>query len=611
MKTIIIGGGKGCKSILDLTKGAFLKELKLVIIAVVDINANAPGMIYARELGIKTLTDLNEALSFNDLELIIELTGNDKFLQELYKKLKTGTKIIDHTFAHIFWDLVNAQDEIVKQFNELQNLENILKKEQHFLQNIFDSDYDLNLVINLEKKIIRSNRQFLEFINKNESEIVGKSYIDVLKNLDLDIDFSETERNINLVIGTQKPITTIRFLRKPIESHWEIARIPIFDENDQLYSILIKWHRITEKVMLMRQIEQQEIRFKSFINTAQDWISIKDKEGKYVIVNPVTASAFGLKTEDFVGKKPEELLPEKIANIVKKHDEEVIRLRQHKQYDEKMIIHGQERHFKMTRFPLINQNDEIIGTCTIGRDITNEVLLHEQLVQNEKLAALGKLAAGVAHEINNPLTGILAYAEDLLDSVPDSPDLQEDIKVIIRETLRCRDIVRNLLDFARQDKPIFQIIDPNQIIDQTLSLVSRLPQFRDIKIKTILYDKIPKIESDPKQLQQVLLNLMINASDAMKHKGNIIISTDYFPNRNMCCISVEDDGPGVPENLIDKIFEPFFSTKNTNGLGLAVSWGIIERHHGTIEVDTADSGGAIFRLLLPAFTKINKGDSHE
>ncbi|MCX7736797.1 MAG: PAS domain-containing protein [Candidatus Kapabacteria bacterium] len=605
MKTIIIGGGKGCKSILDLTKGAFLKELKLEILAVVDINDNAPGMIYARELGIKTIVDLNEALSIPDLELIIELTGNDKFLQELYRNLKPGIKIIDHTFAHIFWDLVNAQEEIINQINELNKLQKTLKKEQHFLQNIFDSDYDLNVVIDLNKNIIRSNKQFLDFVDKDESEIIGTNYIDLLKNLDFDIDISETEKNINLVIENRKPITTIRFLRKPVESHWEIARIPIIDENENIYSILIKWHRITEKVMLMRQIEQQEIRFKSFINTAQDWISIKDKEGKYVIVNPVTASAFGLKTEDFIGKKPEEILPEKIASLVKKHDEEVIKLRQHKQYDEKMIIQGQERHFKMTRFPLIDQNNEIIGTCTIGRDITNEVLLQEQLIQNEKLAALGKLAAGVAHEINNPLTGILAYAEDLLDSVPDSKDLKEDIKVIIRETLRCRDIVRNLLDFARQDKPVFQIIDPNQIINQTLSLITRLPQFRDIKITTLLYDKIPKIESDPKQLQQVLLNLMINAADAMKNKGNLTISTDYFKNKKMCCISVEDDGPGVPENLIDKIFEPFFSTKNTNGLGLAVSWGIIERHHGTIEVDTADSGGAIFRILLPASNRLN------
>lgn len=605
MKTIIIGGGKGCKSILGLTKGAFLKELKLEILAVVDINYYAPGMVFARELGINTLTNLNEAISIDGLELIIELTGNDKFLQELYKNLKPGTKIIDHTFAHVFWDLVNAQEEIVNQFNEMNKLEKTLKKEQNFLQNIFDSDYDLNVVIDLDKNIIRSNKQFLEFINKSEQEILGKNYLEILKNTFTDLDLKETEKNINIAIETRKPLTTVRLIKKPVESHWEIARIPIFDDNQLVQSLLIKWHRITEKVMLMRQIEQQEIRFKSFINTAQDWISIKDKEGKYVIVNPVTASAFGLKTEDFIGKKPEELLPEKVAAIVKKHDEEVIRLRQHKQYDEKIIIKGQERHFKMTRFPLIDQNNEIIGTCTIGRDITNEVLLQEQLIQNEKLAALGKLAAGVAHEINNPLTGILAYAEDLLDSVPESDFLKNDIRVIIRETLRCRDIVRNLLDFARQDKPAFQIVDPNQIINQSLSLITRLPQFRDIKIKTSLYDRIPRIESDPIQLQQVLLNLLINSADAIRHKGNIVVSTDFFKNKNMCCISVEDDGPGIPENLIDKIFEPFFSTKNTNGLGLAVSWGIIERHRGTIEVDTADSGGAIFRILLPAYKQIN------
>ncbi|MFN3781908.1 MAG: sensor histidine kinase, partial [Candidatus Kapaibacteriota bacterium] len=220
----------------------------------------------------------------------------------------------------------------------------------------------------------------------------------------------------------------------------------------------------------------------------------------------------------------------------------------------------------------------------------------------------GKLAAGVAHEINNPLTGILSYAESISEELDKDHPLQEDIAIIIRETLRCRDIVRNLLDFAKQYTPKFEVVDPNVIIQQSLDLVRRLPQFKDIEIIVNLSEKIPKIKADVKQIQQVLLNFLINAADAMKYKGEIIITSEYYRQQKKCIISVEDSGPGIPENLMDKIFEPFFSTKSTSGLGLAVSWGIIERHHGTIEVDTASSGGAIFKIVLPAYFESEKNE---
>ena len=115
---------------------------------------------------------------------------------------------------------------------------------------------------------------------------------------------------------------------------------------------------------------------------------------------------------------------------------------------------------------------------------------------------------------------------------------------------------------------------------------------------------IPLVQADPRQLQQVILNLMLNAMDAMKNRGTIILTTEHDRRHDKCVISVEDTGPGIPENLIDKVFEPFFSSKGTSGLGLAVSWGIVERHRGVIEVDTAVRGGAIFRITLPAYEEL-------
>ena len=291
--------------------------------------------------------------------------------------------------------------------------------------------------------------------------------------------------------------------------------------------------------------------------------------------------------------------PTQAANI-RRHDEEAIRSGRHQVFDEVFPVEGVDCYFSTVRFPLKDYKGEVIGVCTIARDVSGERDLRSQLAQAEKLAAVGKLAAGVAHEINNPLTGVLAYAEDLLDEVGEGSPLAPDIDVIIRETLRCRDIVRNLLDFARQEKPKLVDSELNLIMDQALALVTKLPQFQNITIEEHRSSRMPHVLCDPPQIQQVVLNLMLNAQDAMSGKGTIIVSTSYDRRHNMCVLEVEDTGSGIPENLQEKLFEPFFSTKETSGLGLAVSWGIIERHHGTIEVDTAESGGAIFRVMLPA-----------
>lgn len=601
MRTLILGGGKGCLSLLGLARGSFLKEMKLEIIAVVDINPKAPGIQYASSIGIKTFSNLNEALQMEDIELIIELTGSDKLLEELYKSIKPGIKVIDHTLTHIFWDLINARDELDKRLVQMIELEAKIEKEKTFLQCIFDSNADLMLVLDKDKRIIRGNAKFFEFAKIKEEEAIGRECQKVLKNTEIDCEPNEIEYIFNTVLATGKSHTVIRKTQPPNESYWEITRTPIFNTKGEIDSVLMTWHKITERIMLKREIESAEQRFKSFINSAQDWISIKDLEGKYIIANPATAKAFNLKPEDFVGRYPEEILNKKLAEIVKKHDEEVIKSKSSRTYNEIYPIDGVDHYFQTVRFPLTDYKGEMIGVCTIARDITLEVNLQEKLAQSDKLAALGKLAAGVAHEINNPLTGILAYSEDLLDEVEPNSQIYEDIKVIIRETLRCRDIVRNLLDFARQDTPKLEIIDCNLIIEQSLFLIEKLPQFKDIIIEKDLEKNLPKVRADLKQMQQVVINLLINSADAMKYKGRINISTEYTRKDNKCSILIEDSGPGVPENLVDKIFDPFFSTKGTSGLGLAVSWGIVERHHGTIEVDTGENKGAIFKIVLPAY----------
>ncbi|MBD3382297.1 MAG: PAS domain-containing protein [candidate division Zixibacteria bacterium] len=599
MKTVIIGGGRACREIIELTSGSFLKELTFNIVCVMDPDPEAPGMIFAREQGIETTTDMIKAIAIPEVATIIELTGRDDVLEKIQRSRPPGVKLIDHTFARIFWDLLNAQKEQNRKIEELAELEQKLEQEGHFLQQLVDNIPELLVVLDKDKKAIRINQNFSKFVGLPPSEAVGKTCPEMFAGTSFEKHCRDDTAILDETLNQADSFTSIWMTPPPDETHWEVTRKPLLDSDGNPQAILATWHRITEQVKLRREVETAEERFRSFINSANDWISMKDLDGRYIIVNPVTASAFDHRPDDFIGKKAEEILPHDLAQTIQHHDQEVIDCKCHRTYEEVINIDGRDHHFQTVRFPLNDYKGQVQGVCTIMRDVTSERELRDQLIQSSKLSALGQLAAGVAHEINNPLTGILSYAEDMAEEVPEDDPMNEDLNVIIRETIRCRDIVRNLLDFARQEAPHLIQVNPNQIIEQTLSLVERLPQFRNIAIRKKIDENMVDISGDPQQLQQVILNLMLNASDAMKGKGEIHLSTIYDRRHNRAIIEVEDNGPGIPENLIDKIFEPFFSTKGTNGLGLAVSWGIIERHKGTIEIDMADNGGAIFKIILP------------
>jgi two-component system NtrC family sensor kinase len=233
--------------------------------------------------------------------------------------------------------------------------------------------------------------------------------------------------------------------------------------------------------------------------------------------------------------------------------------------------------------------------------VTESQQLQEELVESEKHAAVGKLAAGVAHELNNPLTGILTFSEELLEDSPKDSPLREDLEIIVRETFRCRQIVRDLLDFSRQARPNPQILPVEPVVKKAVQLVNKQAAFHDIDFVMQFEDGL-HVQADFNQLQQVILNLVINARDAMDGKGVLKVRSRSFPERRRVVVDVEDEGCGIPPGQIDKIFEPFFSTKGQrgNGLGLAAVRSIVEQHKGEISVQSKEGAGSTFSILLPA-----------
>ena len=225
----------------------------------------------------------------------------------------------------------------------------------------------------------------------------------------------------------------------------------------------------------------------------------------------------------------------------------------------------------------------------------------KQLIQSEKLASLGKMAAGVAHEINNPLTAVLTFSKLLLDDLDKDDPQQEDLQTIVDETLRCRDIVRSLLDFSRETKSKKISENINNIIENTLFLIEHQATFHDIKIDKKLSSGLPRIPLDASQIKQVFMNMFLNAAEAMSGRGTLTITSSYDDNKFLV-INIKDTGCGIPEKDINKLFDPFFTTKKVGkgtGLGLAVTYGIIKSHQGLIEVKSTIGEGTEFIIKFP------------
>jgi len=226
--------------------------------------------------------------------------------------------------------------------------------------------------------------------------------------------------------------------------------------------------------------------------------------------------------------------------------------------------------------------------------------MEEQLRRSEKLASLGTLAAGVAHEINNPLTGILLYASILNGDKRLDPDLLPDMERVISETQRCAGIVKNLLDFSRESLPEKEVIALDAILDEVCTFFHNQPDFRNIVIETNYGSDLPLISVDPNQIRQVFMNLFINAGHAMSHGGKLEISTYRSVDGKHICVSLKDNGVGIPEENLNRIFDPFYTTKSEGtGLGLSISYGIIENNGGMIEVKSREGEGTTFILMFP------------
>ena len=482
MNIAVVGGGTRCLALLELINKHAFQKLGTIVVAVADIKNDAPGFVKANEMGLFTTNDYNDFFDMYDIDLIVELTGNNDIFIDIVLKKKIYVLAISHRIALLFWDIgcISAQEDMKSKFEKMRlthHMFNVLINE------MIQEDI---MVIGSDYRIININEKFLKRLGLKHEEVIGQYCYQI----------------------THK------------------QNVPCSGKN----------HRCP------------------LIQT--------------------------LKTHK----------PSKVTHI-------------HKDKDYKDV------YYSVSTYPIFEKN-EVIGAFEVSRDITLDINARQTMMQQDKLASLGKLAATIAHEINNPLATVLTYIRLMIKLISlnrFSPERLEDISRYLAtmesETARCGDIVKNLLAFSRQSKINISSHSIANIIDRALILMAHDLKIKEIQLKKSIESNMPKVQCDFNQIQQVLLGLMYNASEALQKGGTLTVTA----NRSVAAegfleIVISDTGCGIAGEDMENIFEPFFTTKEEGkgvGLGLAVAYGIITRHNGTIAVESELDKGSMFKVRLP------------
>jgi len=363
-----------------------------------------------------------------------------------------------------------------------------------------------------------------------------------------------------------------------------------------------------DNAQLYSSLEQKALeiaRLKDFSENIVESLNVGvlavDLEGIVESWNTRMEQLFGVLRRDAVGRRLSTLLPEELAQeIAARRDQEHVT----GIYKQRLQHQGKHLTLNVSITPLVSKSGERIGRLLLFDDVTQRERMEEQMSQTEKLTSLGLLAAGVAHEVNTPLAVISNYIQMLAKQMPEGDPRQSIIEKIVKQTFRASEIVNNLLNFSRTGAAEAANVDVNRLVEETLSLVAHPLKTARIQVVKELAESIPPVHGSANKLQQVFLNLFLNARDAMPGGGMLEVRT--AAHNGSVEVEVADTGAGIPREHINRIFDPFFTTKSNGrgtGLGLSVTYGIVKEHAGKIDVRSTPGKGTSFHVEFPAARK--------
>jgi len=456
---------------------------------------------------------------------------------------------------------------------------------------------DAVVVTGTDRRVLAANHAGAEMLGWPVGDVVGQAIAD---NVSPGERSHVASREDRVLSGeTQRYETRIVNHRTSEERDVAVSSGP-FRMNGEIIGTVATLRDITEPKRAQETLARSEARYRHLVESASDAIVTLDANGRFTTVNHAAENISGYKREELVGQWFAPMLPDDDLPKALAHFQQALAGETGLFESQFYRKDGEVRTISIT-YSTPQKDEEVL--CLI-RDVTDQKMLQEQLIQSEKMSAIGQLVSGVAHELNNPLAGISAFAQLLLAEKRFPPDQRTAAETIYSEARRASRIVQNLLTFARQHKAEKVPTEINQVLDDTLELRGYELRVRGIDVRREYDESLPDTMADAHQLQQVFLNLITNAEQAMEqrdgHHHRLTVRTRR--NADSIRIEIEDTGAGIPPNLIERIFNPFFTTKPTGsgtGLGLSISLGIVREHEGRIWAENPQQTGARFVVEVP------------
>jgi len=609
LNVAIVGGGPGCKAIMDMIFAEKLSQLRMKLIGVACTNPKAVGYRYAQEKGIYTTQDYRDLYKLKNLNMIIELTGREEVANEIFRTKPEHVRLMGNVAARLFWDIFQIEEQRIA---ERKRAEEETRKRKEYLESIMDSSMDLILTVNKDGTLNFANKRIGNIFGYRSEDIKGRRFIEFIPE-EMHSFVQEKWSEVQKGIGGSYETKVIKADGSIIDCLVSHSKLKGLDE----YLAILK--DIADHKRAEEALRESEARSRLILQTMPSGLFTVDLERKITSWNKEAEEIIGPKAEEVIGKDCLEVLEcveckKGCVLLDDKVDKPI--------YGKECVIHidGEDIIISKNMDILRNSEGNTIGGLEIFINITErkraekeKKKLEAQLQHAQKMEAIGTLAGGIAHDFNNLLMGIQGnvslMAMDIDSTHPHYKRIEKQVQSGVKLT-------QQLLGYARKGRYEVKPIDLNQLVEETSETFSRTN--KEITIHQELAKDLFAIEADLGQIEQVLLNLYVNAADAMHGGGNLILKTMNTAHKDMkgklydpkpgnyVLLTVTDTGTGMDKETIERIFDPFFTTKKMGrgtGLGLASAYGIIKGHGGYIDVESNKGRGTTFSIYLPASEK--------